>query len=69
MVDKIELTRVHEEFDGDAYFPEIPLDIFELINEEKFMKGAPKKAKKFASSEFSKEILAKRMGKLYGGNL
>ena len=34
IVDKIELTRVHQEFDGDAYFPEIPLDIFELINEE-----------------------------------
>ena len=34
IVDKIELTRVHKEFDGDAYFPEIPLDIFELINEE-----------------------------------
>ena len=34
IVDKIELTRVHEEFEGDAYFPEIPLDIFELINEE-----------------------------------
>ena len=36
IVDKIELTRVHKEFDGDAYFPEIPLDIFELINEEHY---------------------------------
>ena len=36
IVDKIELTRVHKEFDGDAYFPEIPLDIFELINKENY---------------------------------
>ena len=36
IVDKIELTRVHKEFDGDAYLPEIPLDIFELINEEHY---------------------------------
>ena len=36
IVDKIELTRVHKEFDGDAYFPEIPLDIFKLINEENY---------------------------------
>ena len=36
LVDKIELTRVYKEFDGDAYFPEIPLDNFELINEERY---------------------------------
>ena len=36
IVDKIELTRVHKEFDVDAYFPEIPLDIFELINKENY---------------------------------
>ena len=36
IVDKIELTRVHKEFDGDAYFPEIPLDIIKLINKENY---------------------------------
>ena len=36
LADKIELTRVHKEFDGDAFFPEIPLDIFELIYEQKY---------------------------------
>ena len=36
LVDKIELTRVYKEFDGDAFFPEIPLDNFELINEERY---------------------------------
>jgi dihydrofolate reductase len=36
LADKIELTRVYKKFDGDAYFPEIPLDIFELINEERY---------------------------------
>ncbi len=36
MADKIELTKVYSEFNGDAFFPEIPLDIFELINEERF---------------------------------
>tara|TARA_B100001996_G_scaffold321956_1_gene266631 strand:+ start:40 stop:534 length:495 start_codon:yes stop_codon:yes gene_type:complete len=40
LVDKIELTRVYKEFDGDAYFPEIPLDNFELINEERYNSNA-----------------------------
>lgn len=32
--DKIELTRVHANFDADAYFPEINLNEWELIFEE-----------------------------------
>lgn len=32
--DKIELTRVHSNFDADAYFPEINLNEWELIFEE-----------------------------------
>ena len=40
LVDKIELTRVYKEFDGDAFFPEIPLDNFELINEEIYNSNA-----------------------------
>lgn len=32
--DKIELTRVHADFDADAYFPEINLNKWELIFEE-----------------------------------
>ena len=33
IVDKIELTRVYKEYQGDAFFPDIPLDKFELANE------------------------------------
>jgi len=33
LVDKIELTRVYKDFQGDAFFPHIPLDKFELVNE------------------------------------
>lgn len=32
--DKIELTRVHSEFEADAFFPEINLEEWELANEE-----------------------------------
>ena len=32
--DKIELTRVHEEFKADTFFPKIDKDKWELINEE-----------------------------------
>ena len=34
LVDKIELTRVHEEFKADTFFPKIDEDKWELINEE-----------------------------------
>ena len=33
LVDKIELTRVYKDYQGDAFFPDIPLDKFELVNE------------------------------------
>ena len=33
IVDKIELTRVYKDYQGDAFFPDIPLDKFELTKE------------------------------------
>ena len=33
LVDKIELTRVYKDYQGDAFFPNIPLDKFELASE------------------------------------
>lgn len=33
LVDKIELTRVYKDYQGDAFFPDIPLDKFKLANE------------------------------------
>ena len=33
VVDKIELTRVYKDYQGDAFFPDIPLDKFKLANE------------------------------------
>ena len=34
LCDKIELTRVHEEFKADTFFPKIDKDKWKLINEE-----------------------------------
>jgi len=33
LVDKIELTRVYKDYQGDAFFPDIPMDKFKLTNE------------------------------------
>ena len=35
VADTLELTRVHQEPEGDTYFPEINFEEWELINEEK----------------------------------
>ena len=34
IADKIELTRVHHDFEADTFFPEIDLDKWELVNSE-----------------------------------
>jgi dihydrofolate reductase len=34
LADKIELTRVHANFEGDTFFPEINLTKWKLVNEE-----------------------------------
>lgn len=36
IVDKIELTRIYKDYEGDAYFPDIPLDKFKLVGEETY---------------------------------
>ena len=33
--DTLELTRIHQEFEADTFFPEINFDEWELVNEEK----------------------------------
>ena len=38
VADKIELTRVHKNFEADTFFPEIPIDKWELIQEELYKK-------------------------------
>lgn len=32
MVNRLYLTRIHHEFEGDAFFPEVDLEIFKLTN-------------------------------------
>jgi dihydrofolate reductase len=34
MTDRIYLTRVHEEFDGDTFFPEIDEDEWRIVSSE-----------------------------------
>jgi dihydrofolate reductase len=34
LVDKIELTRVYKDYEGDAFFPEIPEEKFKLIKDD-----------------------------------
>ena len=36
--DRIELTRVHEDFEADTFFPKIDIDKWKLINSEKHEK-------------------------------
>ncbi len=38
VADKIELTRVHENFEADTFFPEIPIEKWDLIQEELYKK-------------------------------
>ena len=34
IADKIELTRVHKNFEADTFFPEIPMENWQLVQEE-----------------------------------
>jgi dihydrofolate reductase len=38
IADRIELTRVHTDLEGDAYFPEIDHSIWEEVSREKRLK-------------------------------
>jgi dihydrofolate reductase len=35
VADQILVTQLHDIFDGDTYFPEIPLDTWEIVSREK----------------------------------
>jgi len=40
LADRIELTRIHEEFDADTFFPNIPGTKWKLIGEKRFLNSS-----------------------------
>jgi dihydrofolate reductase len=36
LADTIHLTIVHDDFEGDAYFPELPVNVFRLVTQQNF---------------------------------
>ncbi|MDG2372586.1 MAG: dihydrofolate reductase [Flavobacteriaceae bacterium] len=40
LVDRIELTRIHEEFNADTFFPNIPETKWKLISENRFLNSS-----------------------------
>jgi dihydrofolate reductase len=41
MADRIFITIIHKEFEGDAYYPEIPADKFQLLEQKDFSESLP----------------------------
>ena len=37
-VDRLYITRIYEKFEGDVYFPEVDLSLFEIVEKEKGLK-------------------------------
>lgn len=56
--DKIEITRVHESFDADAFFPEINLDEWEII-ESKFNEKDEKHPYNYTYQTYSRKSAPK----------
>lgn len=36
LIDRLDITKVHQEFDADVFFPEIDLDVWEEVSREDF---------------------------------
>ena len=51
LVDKIYLTRINEEIDGDRFFPELDFNQWEVIEKKEFSKN------EFSSHSFSFDVL------------